>query len=164
MNKLISKEKSILEVISATYIFIIILIFPLIVDKTGFFHILECKWYSYIAITATYIVSCCLIVLYFHIFKKVNYLKKIKLTKIQWAAIIFLLVNVLSYLFSPYRQNHNLLVGGGRGEGLIVSSLYILSFLLVSVFAKFKKGKVKPICLFGMKSSLLNIALVISPR
>ena len=40
----ISKEKTILALISEIYIFVIIILFPIMVDKTGFFKILECKY------------------------------------------------------------------------------------------------------------------------
>ena len=39
MNEVLKKEKRILELISELYIFIIIILFPIMVDKTGFFHI-----------------------------------------------------------------------------------------------------------------------------
>ena len=158
MKAVINKEKSILEVISDVYIFIILLVFPLIVDKNGFFRILECKWYSYVAISSVYILSSILVILYFLIFKKANIMNKIKLSKVQWFAIAFLAVNILSFLFSPFRKNYNLLVGVGRGEGLIVSSLYILSFLFITLFAKFKK---KYIMYFSISSILLNIIAIL---
>ena len=40
MTELLKKEQKILEIVSDIFIFILILIFPLIIDKTGFFHIL----------------------------------------------------------------------------------------------------------------------------
>ena len=115
-----------------------ILIFPLIVDKTGFFHILECKWYAYLTIAGVYLIISTLIILYFLFFKRVNYLKKKKLSKIQIVAILFLFVNIISCFSSPYFKTHNLFIGVGRGEGLLVFSLYILTFLYLSEFSKFK--------------------------
>ena len=128
MKKVVKQDNKILEMITDVYIFLIIIVFPLIVDKTGFFKILECKWRSYVAISTTYIFCVIGIVIYYLIKYKNNLCKK-KLTIIEWSAIIFLIVNILSYLFSPYLGKYNLLLGTGRGEGLIVSSLYILSFL-----------------------------------
>lgn len=69
MRDLLNKEKTILEVISGVYIFILILIFPLMVDKTGFFHILEHKWYSYVTIASVYLITCLIVFLYFLIIK-----------------------------------------------------------------------------------------------
>lgn len=158
MNDLLKKEKTILEVISDIFIFIMILIFPLIVDSTGFFHILECKWYSYITIAGSYVGINLLVILYFWIFKKVNYFKNVKFSIVQWLAISFLAINILSCFTSPFFKTHNLFVGVGRGEGLIVSSLYILTFLSVSMFAKFKK---RYIAYFSIASLLINTIAVL---
>lgn len=158
MNEMIKKEKTILEVMADIYIFIIIIVFPLIVDKTGFFHILECKWYSYITISSIYIGLNILVILYFLIFKKINYFKKIKLSIIQLFTLAFLLINIISCFASPYFENHNIFIGVGRGEGLIAMSLYILSFLCISLFAKFKK---KYIVYFSISSILLNLIAIL---
>lgn len=158
MNDLQKQEKTILEVVADIYIFAIILIFPLIVDKTGFFHILECKWYSYVTIASTYIGVNILVIFYYLLFKKVNCLKKIKLTSVQWLAIIFLIVNVVSCFISPFFKKYDLFMGVGRGEGLIAMSLYILSFLCLSLFAKFKR---KYIIYFSISSILVNLVAVL---
>ena len=64
MNEVLKKEKKILELISELYIFIIIILFPIMVDKTGFFHILECKWNYFVIISSSYISLNVLIILY----------------------------------------------------------------------------------------------------
>ena len=134
MKDLLKKEKTILEVIADIYIFAMILVFPLIVDKTGFFHILECKWYSYVTIATTYIGINILVIFYFLIFKKTNIFKITKFTIVQWLAVGFLAVNVISCFISPFFNKYDLFVGVGRGEGLIAMSLYSLSFLCVSQY------------------------------
>ena len=153
MKDLLKKEKTILEVLADIYIFTIILIFPLIVDKTGFFHILECKWYSYVTIATTYIGINVLVILYFLIFKKANIFKNTKFTIIQWLAVGFLVINVISCFISPFFKKYDLFMGVGRGEGLIAMSLYSLSFLCVSLFAKFKK---RYITYFSISSILIS--------
>lgn len=158
MNELLEKEKTILEVISDIFIFIMILIFPLMVDSTGFFHILECKWYSFIIISGSYIGISIVVFLYFLIIKKINYFKNIKLSIIQWLAILFLIVNVISCFASPFFKSYDLFIGVGRGEGLIVSSLYILIFLFLSLFAKFK---IKYLAYFSVASILINFIAIL---
>lgn len=158
MKDLEKKEKTILEVITDIYIFIMILIFPLIVDKTGFFHILECKWYSYVTIATTYILINIIVILYFLIFKKVNIFKNTKLTIIQWLAIGFLGINGVSCFTSPFFNKYDLFMGVGRGEGLIAMTLYTLSFLCVSLFAKFKK---RYITYFSISSILISFIEVL---
>ena len=80
MKEYINKEKKILEVISDIFIFTMLLIFPFIVDKTGFFNILECKWYSFVSIATTYVVINIMVILYYLFFKKVNIFKNKKFT------------------------------------------------------------------------------------
>ena len=43
----LKKRNNLLEKLTELYIFIIIVIFPLCVDSTGFFKILECKYKCY---------------------------------------------------------------------------------------------------------------------
>jgi hypothetical protein len=89
MKEIVKEEKNILESISDIYVFLMIILFPLIVDKTGFFHILECKWNSFVTIGSIYIISCLLIVLYYLAFKKVWFFNKRKLSKAEIIAIVF---------------------------------------------------------------------------
>ena len=59
---------------------------------------------------------------------------------------------------SPFPKNINILVGVGRKEGLITNILYILSFLYVSYFGKFKK---KYILYFSISSILINLIAIL---
>lgn len=158
MKDLIKKEEIILELLSEIYIAVMILLFPLLVDKTGFFKILECKWHSYLIIGSVYLLSVIGVLLYFWIFKKVNYFKRVKFSIVQWLAIAFLGVNVISCFASPFFKDYNLFVGVGRGEGLIMMSLYSMTFLAVSLFAKFKK---RYILYFSISSVLINFIAIL---
>ena len=158
MKESIEREKKILEILSEIYIFLLIIVFPLIVDKTGFFNILECKWYSYILIASTYIFLNIVVILHFLIFEKTNIFKDIKLKWIHWLAIGYLGINIISCFCSPFFIDYNLFVGVGRGEGLIVTSLYVLTFLCVALFAKFKRRYIN---YFTVASLLLNLIAVL---
>lgn len=158
MKNMMNKEKSILEMITRAYIYIIIILFPLIVDSTGFFHILECKWSFFVIVTITYILLCFIIFMFFLIVKRINYFKEIKFNKIHLVAVILLLVCIFSCIISPFRSDYNLIVGVGRGEGLLVTSLYILSFLFVSLFGKFDK---KYILCFSISSVLFSLISIL---
>ena len=149
----LKKEKLILEILADAYVFLTIIFFPLMVDSTGFFHIFEIKWYTYLIMASTYVGLNFIVLMYFLIAKKINYFKTIKMTIIQWLAIAFWAVNIISCFASPFFKNYNLFVGVGRGEGLIMISLYVMTFLCVSLFAKFKK---KYILYFTISSILLN--------
>ena len=158
MNDLLKKERKILEVVADIYIFAMVLIFPLMVDKTGFFHILECKWYSYLTIASSYVGINILVILYFLIFKKVNYFKSTNFSVVHWLLIGFLVINIISCFCSPFFSKYNLFIGVGRGEGLIMMSLYSLSFLFISLFAKFKR---KHITYFTISSILVSLVCVL---
>ena len=157
MKKEKKQSPKILETLTNIYIFLIVIIFPLIVDKTGFFKILECKWKSYVSISCIYIISIIIINIYYLFRYKIKLYKK-KLTPIEWSAIIFLIINILLFIFSPYLGKENLLLGPGRGEGLIVSVLYILSFLFVAHFGKFNK---KHIIYFSISSILVSTIAIL---
>lgn len=153
MNEIVKKESQILEIISEIYIALIILFFPLIVDKTGFFRILECKWHWYLIIATTYLILIITTLIYFRVFKKIRYWQYLKFTWIQYFSLIFLLINIISCFASPFFKDYNLFVGVGRGEGLIMMSLYSLTFLFMSLFGKFQK---RHILYFSISSILIN--------
>ena len=153
-NMMLNRERNLFKKITNIYIFFIIIIFPLIVDNTGFFKILECKWHTYLYISIIYYSIILIIFLYYLLLKKINYFSNMKINKMQIAALSFILINILSCLFSPYLKTHNLLIGVGRGEGLIMMTLYALSFLSIITFTNFKK---KFILFFSISSILLSI-------
>lgn len=152
-----NKEKNILSKITDIYIFFIIILFPLMVDQTGFFKILECKYRCFLILSVTYVVVCTIIGVYYLVRRgKKLFLKK--LTASQYFAILFLIVNCLSCFLSPYFKEYNLWIGIGRGEGLVTSCLYILSFLYVSYFGVFHK---KHILYFSLSSILVNVIAIL---
>ena len=151
------QEKKILERISDIYLFLIIVLFPLIVDKTGYFHILECKWKSYILISILYFCSIIFTLLYYKIRYKEKYLTKLKFNKIHLIIFLFLLINILSCMFSPFFNKYNLLIGEGRGEGLIIILIYILSFVFVSLFSKLKKTHLLYFSISSILVSMIGI-------
>ena len=157
MDETIKKETMILEKICDIFIFFMIMMFPLLVDSTGFFGILECKWHWFVNLGSLFVLSNVIVLLYFLIVKNVNYFKYIKVSLTQWLLVLLLLVNILSCFLSPYFGNYDLFVGVGRGEGLIVTSLYILSFLIISLFGKFKK---KYLLYFAVSSILVSLICI----
>ena len=158
MKKIFEEEKTILEVLAEIYIFVVIILFPLIVNRYGYFRILECKWYSYLIISSLYVGVNILVILYYLVIKKFNIFGKIKLKIIHWLSLIYLLINIISCFTSPFFSKYNLFVGTGRGEGLIMTSLYVLTFLFVSLFSKFKKRYIN---YFVISSILLNTIAIL---
>ncbi len=133
------KEKNILAKITEVYIIVMVMLFPLLVDSTGFFRILEAKYSYFLIINTIYISVLFIMILYYWFFKNTNIFKEIKLHRIQWAVIVFLIINIISTILSPFFKEYNLFVGVGRAEGLISIALYCLSFLNITMFGEFKK-------------------------
>lgn len=77
----LKKRNNLLDKLTELYIFVIIVIFPLCVDSTGFFRILECKYRWYLIISVTYIAISLIAIIYYYIFHKVKPFKNIKLSK-----------------------------------------------------------------------------------
>ena len=133
------KEKDILAKITEVYIVVMIMLFPLLVDSTGFFRILEAKYSYFLIINTIYISVLFITILYYWFFKNTNIFKEIRIHKIQWAVIVFLIINIISTILSPFLKEYNLFVGVGRAEGLISITLYCLSFLNITMFGEFKE-------------------------
>lgn len=154
------KEKfsNIFEKITNVYIAVIILIFPLIVDSTGFFNIQECKYRAFVCISGIYLILEILMMAFFILVKREKILKKPKFSKIQIFALIFLAINVLSCILSPFKNEDSFWVGIGRGEGVITIALYVLTFLFITFFGKFEK---RHILYFSISSILVNFIAIL---
>ena len=101
-KKYVKMRNWMLDKLAEIYIFSIIIIFPLCVDSTGFFKILECKYRTFLFIGVTYIALNLIMIIYFYIFYKVKTFENIRLSKIQFAVLGFWGVNILATIFSPY--------------------------------------------------------------
>ena len=93
INKI--KEQNLLAKITNIYVFVMVVLFPLCVDSTGFFKILECKYNYFLEINVIYIFTIIVILMYFKMFRNINFFKHLKLSNIQKVAIVFLVVNVV---------------------------------------------------------------------
>ncbi len=158
IQKIKVNSNNIFEKITDIYIVIIILLFPLIVDSSGFFNILECKYNAFLLIACGYLIINLVLYFYFLLIKQKNVLNGNKITKVQIVAIILLAINIISCFSSPFFKDYNLLIGVGRGEGLIVTSLYILTFLCITLFGKFKK---RYLMYFSISSILVNLVAIL---
>lgn len=149
---------NLLEKITDIYVGVILIIFPLIVNKYGFFRIFECKYNAFLAISISYLAITILTYLYMLIVKKENALKNKKLSVVQISSLVFLGANIVSCIFSPFKNTDFFLIGIGRAEGLITISLYILTFFSITLFGKFKS---RYILYFSISSILLNLIAIL---
>ena len=120
------------------YLFIMFLFFSLIVSNKDYANILEVRYYSFIFLTFSFFII--LIVAYFYqlFINEKNFFSKYKLNLFQKLGLLYLLVNILATVFSPYKS-YDLMTGLGRGEGLLLTSLYVLVYLAIITFGKFNK-------------------------
>lgn len=144
--------KKLLTNITNIYITIIFILFPLIVNENGYEKILEIKYFSFLSISFLYLLFNLLILIYFFAFEKVNIFKEYKIKRIHKIAILFLFINFVSTVLSPYKE-FNLIKGIGRGEGLLNVFLYVSIFINISIFGKFEK---KHLNLFSISSILVS--------
>ena len=159
MDKRLQETQSkILNIITEVFIAIMIMIFPFVVDKNGFFKILEVKWYTHLTIVIAYFSVVLSVLVYFGIYKRQNYFKNIKLSKAQIAIIVYMIVATISCLASPFFSKYDLFIGVGRGEGLINTLLYAATFLAISIFGKFSK---RQICYISISSVIFNAICIL---
>lgn len=139
-EKYITSGQNKLEILTDIFIFYILLIFPFIIDKTGYFHIFECKWNYFKLGSVVYILLTFFIIMYYLIIKKVNLFTNKKIKKFQIFLFIYLLICIISAFTSPYKDNYNIIIGLGRKEGLLVNLMYIITFFFITFFGKYKKN------------------------
>ena len=148
-NKLINK-------ITNIYLIILIVIFPLLVSSKGYENILEVKYYSFIFIVVSYFLLSIIVYFYELIIRNNNILKGYKFTILDYLVLGYLLINIISTIFSPYK-NLDLLKGLGRGEGLLIVFIYVLLYFLISLFGKFDKKIFNYFSISSLLVSLIGI-------
>ena len=144
-----SSKTPLFQIIVNIYLVIIFLCFGLIVSNKGYANILEIRYYSFIFVTITFLIA--LIIAYFYelLMKNKNFFHKYKLSLAQKLGCLYLLINILSCIFSPYKS-YDLITGLGRGEGLLLTSLYILAYLAIVTFGKFSQKLFSLVSLSGI--------------
>lgn len=145
-------KTNILNKISTIYITILIIVFPLLVGPYGYENILEIKYYSFIFLSLLYF----LIITIFYAYDRIindNKKLKIKLTILDYLVLIYYLINIISLVLSPYKE-YNLIKGLGRGEGLLLTTIYILNYFYISKTYIFNK---KILNNFAISSLLISL-------
>jgi len=151
------KDDKLLKPVTRFYILFLILFLPLYVNRTGYAKILESKWNMYIFVSVAYIVISVGCIIY-NCIKDKNYIKKLKPNKTNLIILVFLLINILATIFSPYLKQYNLLIGVGRGEGLLLTSVYIIMYLLINRIEVLDK---KLISYFSVGSILISLVCIL---
>lgn len=146
-------KDNILNKITQYYLMVMIIIFPLIVGPKGYENILEIKYYFFIVLSTTYFLLSTIIYFYFLIIKNNNLLKNKKMLVLDYLVLLYLLVNILSVAFSPYKS-FNLMKGLGRGEGLFITIIYTLNYFFITKLGKLDK---KIFIYFSISSILVSL-------
>ena len=145
-----------LNKITNIYVFIILLIYPIIIGINGYKDILGFKWNFYVYVSIIYMIIVLLMLLVL-IFKHKISINEFSFKIYHIFALIYLLILIISTLLSPYKE-YNLLIGSPRMEGLIVNTIYILSFIFISLTYKFNK---KILDIFIIPSIIIGIIIII---
>ena len=127
-----------LNKITNVYLIYILVLFILLVDKSGYRNILVFKWNMYVIVSVVYILLI-LIITMFKILNKSISIKEFKFNNVYIFALIYLLLMIISTLLSPYKS-YNLLIGSPRMQGLIVNIIYIVSLEIIlwkSIYTKY---------------------------
>lgn len=117
------------SLITNIYISIMLLLFPLFAGFSGYANITFSKFLFFVICTGAWIIglgAAC-----------IAERKGIPGFSIHhWAALAFATICIISFLLSPYKSKS--LIGASRYDGLITQLVYILIFLGVSLFGKFR--------------------------
>ena len=140
MRRTDERAQRILSHLSNAYIAVLLTVF-LLYPGSGYQTITLQKWRLYLWLTGAYIVAILLLRLELTIVGETPAPKPCRV----WRALPlshklllgYLLTTVLSAILSKYRTTA--IWGSGRCEGLVAIALYVLSFMLVSVYAEPKR-------------------------
>lgn len=125
------------EVVTDTYVFLMLLLFPLIISFNGYTDIDRAKLFFLLILTSIWLLSL-LILFPLELLKKKSHKKhrfKIKLPYIF--ALLFLIISFISTLHSTYKPDVFFKIG--RYEGFLMTFLYVAIFFGVSLFTKPKR-------------------------
>lgn len=143
LNKETVKIRSALRVpkiITEIYVCILITIYPLWFGTNGYMGISEAKYSFFTFLTLAYLFIVVIItaelMMIGNASEIISNLRRISIT--QYCLIGYVLCCSISALLSEYGPK--VWIGASRNEGLKTILLYILPFLLIAHFGKFKKG------------------------
>ncbi|MBE7018143.1 MAG: O-antigen ligase family protein [Ruminococcaceae bacterium] len=120
---------SLRSLITNIYISIMFLLFPLFTGFSGYANITFSKFLFFIICTGLWLIGLIIACI----------VEKSPLPRFSihhWAATAFAAVCILSFIVSPYKSDS--LLGASRYDGLITHLIYILIFLGVSFFGRFR--------------------------
>lgn len=137
------------------YCLVMLLFFPLFMDETLYAGITAAKHSFFVVFTCLSLI----ILLFSSLLSALSgglrgSLRPLPLSEAFMLA--YLLVCLLAFLFSPYRQTYNLFIGAGRNEGLLTQFLYVAVFLTAAAFG----GKRKDMLLSGFGFATVILCLI----
>lgn len=134
--------------LTGIFITLMLTVFLLWFDKNGYTAITEAKLPVFFILCGAYIVCMALIIAVTGAFPK--------LTATEWLMLGYLLVSILSAVFSPHSDKAWL--GATRHEGAVTIAVYVLVFLLVSRYGKAEKWLLWPL---GIATGLMCILCIV---
>ena len=144
----IAQRREFPAVATDIYISIMLLLFPLFTGFSGYGNITFSKYLFFIIATSLWL--CAAVIL--SIIKKSPHPA---LTLPQYAAMVFALCCIISYVLSSYKAES--LIGAGRYEGLITQLIYALIIIGVSLWGKAKTHHIICLALSTAVCSIIGI-------
>lgn len=154
-----------LEITSSIYVFVMLVIFPLLMDETLYYGLTESKFNRFTRMTVIYIIATLLAFCITNIkrserdthigecsLNKRN-TRGMNLSLPQAAALIYMLWATASAISSDFGSE--VLIGQGRYEGLQSLVLYGTAFVFISFWGEYSDIIPKGLALFGILEGLL---------
>lgn len=124
--------------ITGIYIALMLTVFLLWFDGNGYRAITAAKLPVFYVLSGAYIVGMLALVIVEKRFPKLK-----ALSAVQWLIIAYLLITLLSALFSP--NSAKTWIGATRYEGALTISIYCLTFMLISLYGRAEKWLLWPL-------------------
>ena len=143
-------EKKLPELFTGVYISLMLTVFLLWFDKSGYLAITEAKFPVFLLLSGGYIALTLLAAV---IGKKLPRLSE--LSAVQWLIIAYMLITLLSAACSPFSSAS--WIGATRYEGAVTISVYCLVFLLISVYGRAEEYLLWPLGIGAVLLCLVSV-------
>ena len=148
-----------LENVTVVYVFVMLVIFPFLMDTNLYYKITRAKFVWFTALTLLYIAATLFAMGLTYLNKRNAALRKsegrIKLSFAQITVIIYMICGILSAINSEFGSA--VILGQGRYEGLFSMLLYGTAFVFVAFWGEYDEIIPKGLAIFGISEGLFVV-------
>ena len=141
--------------LAGALVVLVLAVQPLYIDWNRYIYLTRIKYTLFVVYMVCVLVAAAIIWIY-RASVTPRLLPRDKLTAIDWAALCFAAVTVISALFSPYRKETSVWIGipepEGRYDGAITQLLYVAVYFIVS---RWYKLKMRHFTIFGISAIII---------